>query len=61
MLESAGSTKPRDTLLEKLRERIKERDRALEVKHTQTHTHTGERALNTAHGLINYKTLMLMW
>ncbi|XP_067385103.1 myomegalin-like isoform X1 [Channa argus] len=30
MLESAGSSKPRDTLLEKLRERIKERDRALE-------------------------------
>ncbi|XP_026230057.1 myomegalin-like isoform X3 [Anabas testudineus] len=30
MLESAGSSKPRDALLEKLRERIKERDRALE-------------------------------
>lgn len=40
MLESAGSSKPRDALLEKLRERIKERDRALEVelKHTYTHT-----------------------
>ncbi|XP_039998702.1 myomegalin-like isoform X3 [Xiphias gladius] len=30
MLESAGSSKPRDALLEKLRERIKDRDRALE-------------------------------
>ncbi|XP_029971762.1 myomegalin isoform X3 [Salarias fasciatus] len=30
MLDSAGSTKPRDTLLDKLRERIKDRDRALE-------------------------------
>lgn len=34
MLESTGSSKPRDALLEKLRERIKDRDRALEVKHT---------------------------
>lgn len=33
MVESPGSSKPRDALLEKLRERIKERDRALEVKH----------------------------
>lgn len=32
MLESTSSSKPRDTLLEKLRERIKDRDRALEVK-----------------------------
>lgn len=32
MLESTKSSKPRDVLLEKLRERIKERDRALEVK-----------------------------
>lgn len=32
MLETS-STKPRDALLEKLRERIKDRDRALEVKH----------------------------
>ncbi len=30
----------RDSLLQKLRQRIKERDRALEVKHTHTHTHT---------------------
>uniref|UniRef100_A0A3B4YR53 CDK5 regulatory subunit-associated protein 2/Myomegalin coiled coil domain-containing protein n=1 Tax=Seriola lalandi dorsalis TaxID=1841481 RepID=A0A3B4YR53_SERLL len=30
MLESAGSSKPRDALLEKLRERIKDRDKALE-------------------------------
>ncbi|XP_029310085.1 myomegalin isoform X3 [Cottoperca gobio] len=30
MLESTGSSKPRDVLLEKLRERIKDRDRALE-------------------------------
>ncbi|XP_054624505.1 myomegalin-like isoform X5 [Dunckerocampus dactyliophorus] len=30
MLETPGSSKPRDALLEKLRERIKERDRALE-------------------------------
>ncbi|XP_070831102.1 myomegalin-like isoform X6 [Chaetodon trifascialis] len=30
MLESTGSSKPRDALLEKLRERIKDRDRALE-------------------------------
>ncbi|XP_045907547.1 myomegalin-like [Micropterus dolomieu] len=30
MLESAGSSKPRDALLEKLKERIKDRDRALE-------------------------------
>lgn len=37
MLESAGSSKPRDALLEKLRERIKDRDRALEVKHKHTH------------------------
>lgn len=36
MLESASSSKPRDALLEKLRERIKDRDRALEVKHTHT-------------------------
>lgn len=39
MVESTGSSKPnpRDTLLEKLRERIKERDRALEVnKHTDS-------------------------
>lgn len=34
MLESTRSFKPRDALLEKLRERIKERDRALEVIHT---------------------------
>jgi len=33
MLESTGNSKHRDALLEKLRERIKERDRALEVKH----------------------------
>lgn len=32
MLESASGSKPRDALLEKLRERIKDRDRALEVK-----------------------------
>lgn len=31
MLESTGGSKPRDALLEKLRERIKDRDRALEV------------------------------
>uniref|UniRef100_UPI0037E7AEA3 myomegalin-like isoform X2 n=1 Tax=Semicossyphus pulcher TaxID=241346 RepID=UPI0037E7AEA3 len=30
MLDSAGSSKPRDALLEKLKERIKDRDRALE-------------------------------
>lgn len=39
MVESTGSSKPnpRDALLEKLRERIKERDRALEVnKHTDS-------------------------
>ncbi|XP_026168604.1 myomegalin isoform X3 [Mastacembelus armatus] len=30
MLESTGNSKPRDALLEKLRERIKDRDRALE-------------------------------
>ncbi|XP_031710402.1 myomegalin isoform X3 [Anarrhichthys ocellatus] len=30
MLESTGSSKPRDALLEKLKERIKDRDRALE-------------------------------
>lgn len=36
MLESTGSSKPRDALLEKLRERIKDRDRALEVKHKHT-------------------------
>ncbi|XP_070701394.1 myomegalin-like isoform X2 [Pempheris klunzingeri] len=30
ILETAGSSKPRDTLLEKLKERIKDRDRALE-------------------------------
>ncbi|XP_063741186.1 myomegalin-like isoform X1 [Eleginops maclovinus] len=30
MMESTGSSKPRDALLEKLRERIKDRDRALE-------------------------------
>lgn len=39
MLESTGSSKPRDALLEKLRERIKDRDRALEVKHTQTYSY----------------------
>lgn len=33
MMESAGSSRSRDALLEKLRERIKDRDRALEVKH----------------------------
>lgn len=33
MVESSGSSKPRDALLEKLRERIKDRDRALEVTH----------------------------
>lgn len=38
MLESAGSSKPRDALVEKLRERIKERDRALEVEFKYTHT-----------------------
>lgn len=32
MLESTGSSKTRDALLEKLKERIKERDRALEVR-----------------------------
>lgn len=32
MLDSTGSSKPRDALLEKLKERIKDRDRALEVK-----------------------------
>lgn len=32
MLESAGSSKTRDALLGKLKERIKERDRALEVR-----------------------------
>ena len=31
MMESTGSSKPRDALLEKLRERIQDRDRALEV------------------------------
>lgn len=36
MLETTSSTKPRDALLEKLRERIKDRDRALEVKHEHT-------------------------
>lgn len=35
MMESTKSSRPRDVLLEKLRERIKERDRALEVKHSQ--------------------------
>lgn len=38
-MESTGSAKPRDALLEKLKERIKDRDRALEVKNTNTHTH----------------------
>lgn len=32
MMESTGSSRSRDALLEKLRERIKDRDRALEVK-----------------------------
>lgn len=42
MLESAGNSKPRDALLQKLRERIKERDKALEVelKHTYAYTFT---------------------
>uniref|UniRef100_A0A8C2X0F0 CDK5 regulatory subunit-associated protein 2/Myomegalin coiled coil domain-containing protein n=1 Tax=Cyclopterus lumpus TaxID=8103 RepID=A0A8C2X0F0_CYCLU len=31
MLDSTGSSKPRDSLLEKLKERIKDRDRALEL------------------------------
>lgn len=33
MLESTERSKQRDVLLEKLRERIKERDKALEVKY----------------------------
>lgn len=37
MLESTGSSKSRDALLEKLRERIKDRDKALEVTHPHTH------------------------
>lgn len=42
MLESAGNSKSRDALLQKLRERIKERDRALEVErqHTSTRSYT---------------------
>ncbi len=50
MLESAGSSKPRDALLEKLRERIKDRDRALEVKliHTHIHIHTKGQKLMAA-------------
>lgn len=43
MLESTGSSKPRDALLEKLKERIKDRDRALEVKHTHIHIHNKNR------------------
>lgn len=35
MVDSTGRSKPRDTLLERLRERIKDRDRALEVRDTQ--------------------------
>lgn len=38
MVEATKSSKPRDVLLEKLRERIKERDRALEVKPSQNFT-----------------------
>lgn len=37
MLDSAGSSKTRDALLEKLKERIKERDRALEVRAGSCH------------------------
>lgn len=33
MLEMTGVSKSRDALLEKLRQRIMERDKALEVKH----------------------------
>lgn len=36
MFETPESSKPRDALLEKLRERIKDRDRALEVVCQQT-------------------------
>lgn len=39
MLESAGSSKTRDALLEKLKERIKERDRALEVRASRCRAH----------------------
>lgn len=46
MLESTGSSKPRDALLEKLKERIKDRDRALEVKHTHIHIHTPRTEMN---------------
>lgn len=46
MLESTGSSKPRDALLEKLRERIKDRDRALEVKHKRTFTKRGVTEMN---------------
>lgn len=38
MVEATKSSKPRDVLLEKLRERIKERDRALEVNPSQNFT-----------------------
>ncbi|XP_032382894.1 myomegalin [Etheostoma spectabile] len=37
----------RDSLLQKLRQRIRERDRALEVNHTHTHTHTHTTYENT--------------
>lgn len=46
MLESTGSSKPRDALLEKLRERIKDRDRALEVKHKHTVIKRGVTEMN---------------
>lgn len=42
MLESAGSSKTRDALLEKLKERIKERDRALEVRASRCHAHCAQ-------------------
>jgi len=40
MLDSTGSSKPRDSLLEKLKERIKDRDGALEVKAPHTFIYT---------------------
>lgn len=54
MLDSAESSKPRDALLEKLKERIKDRDRALEVKHSNPFVHQGHNlkaALFTLPGL----------
>lgn len=49
MMESTGSSKPRDALLEKLRERIQDRDRALEVNtHTCTFISTAGTRMNVS-------------